>query len=34
MSREEYLKALRRKLKKLPNEEIDAALDFYNEYFG
>ncbi|MDQ0157430.1 DUF1700 domain-containing protein [Robertmurraya andreesenii] len=33
MSREEYLKALRRKLKKLPNEEIDAALDFYNEYF-
>ncbi len=33
MSREEYLKALRRKLKKLPNEEIDAALEYYNEYF-
>lgn len=33
MSREEYLKALRSKLKKLPNEEIDAALDFYDEYF-
>lgn len=33
MSREEYLKELRRKLKKLSSEEIDAALDFYNEYF-
>lgn len=33
MSREEYLKVLRRKLKKLPNEEINAALDFYQEYF-
>lgn len=33
MSREEYLKVLRRKLKKLPNEEINAALDFYKEYF-
>ncbi|MED3572892.1 DUF1700 domain-containing protein [Cytobacillus praedii] len=33
MSKEEYLKVLRQKLKKLPNEEINAALDFYNEYF-
>ncbi|KOP70998.1 DUF1700 domain-containing protein [Cytobacillus solani] len=33
MSREEYLKVLRQKLNKLPNEEINAAIDFYNEYF-
>ena len=33
MNREEYLKELQRKLKKLPNEEVSSALDFYNEYF-
>ncbi|MDQ0216397.1 putative membrane protein [Oikeobacillus pervagus] len=33
MSKEEYLKQLRRKLKKLPKEEIDIAVDFYREYF-
>ncbi|QED49354.1 DUF1700 domain-containing protein [Cytobacillus dafuensis] len=33
MSKEEYLKELRQKLKKLPNDEVDAALDFYGEYF-
>lgn len=33
MSKEVYLKELRRRLKKLPGEEVAAALDYYSEYF-
>lgn len=33
MSKEEYLKKLRSKIKKLPQEEIEAAIDYYQEYF-
>lgn len=33
MNKEVYLKELHRKLKKLPEEEREAALDYYNEYF-
>ncbi|PMC35649.1 hypothetical protein CJ195_17835 [Bacillus sp. UMB0899] len=33
MSRDEYLKKLRSKIKKLPNEEIEEAIDYYEEYF-
>ncbi|MBY0123741.1 DUF1700 domain-containing protein [Bacillus sp. S/N-304-OC-R1] len=33
MNKETYLKALNRKLKKLPEDEREAALDYYNEYF-
>lgn len=33
MNKEEYLKKLRSKIKKLPQEEIEAALDYYEEYF-
>ena len=33
MNKDAYLKELHRKLKKLPEEEREAALDFYNEYF-
>lgn len=33
MSKEEYLKKLRSKIKKLPQEEIATAIDYYQEYF-
>lgn len=33
MNKEAYLKELQGKLKKLPREEVDAALDYYHEYF-
>lgn len=33
MNKEAYLKKLKGKLKKLPMEEVDAALDYYREYF-
>lgn len=33
MTKEKYLNELQRKLKRLPSEEIDAALDYYSEYF-
>lgn len=34
MSRDEYLKKLRSKIKKLPNEEIEEAIEYYEEYFA
>ncbi|MDQ0272131.1 DUF1700 domain-containing protein [Cytobacillus purgationiresistens] len=34
MSKDEYLKKLQSKIKKLPNEEINEAIDFYHEYFA
>ncbi len=33
MSREKYLKELETRLKKLPQDEIDEALNYYREYF-
>lgn len=33
MSRNEFIEVLRRELKKLPQEEIDAAVEYYEEYF-
>jgi len=33
MTKETYLKQLRHKLIKLPKEEIEAAIDYYTEYF-
>ncbi|GAF63363.1 hypothetical protein BTS2_0254 [Bacillus sp. TS-2] len=33
MSKEEYLKKLQIKIKKLPKEDINEVMDFYNEYF-
>lgn len=33
MNKEEYLKKLRSKIKKLPNEEVDEAIDYYRQYF-
>ena len=33
MTKEKYLNELQQKLKKLPKEEIDAALEYYSEYF-
>ena len=33
MSRDKYLRELETKLKKLPNDEIEDALDYYREYF-
>ncbi|MGM9929011.1 MAG: DUF1700 domain-containing protein [Bacillus sp. (in: firmicutes)] len=33
MTKEAYLKQLEKKLKKLPAEEIEAALEYYAEYF-
>ncbi len=33
VSKEEYLKKLRAKIKKLPSEEIEEAIDYYREYF-
>lgn len=33
MNKEAYLKKLKGKLKKLPTEEVDEALDYYHEYF-
>lgn len=33
MNKEEYLKKLRLKIKKLPKQEIDEAINYYHEYF-
>ncbi|MEH7521817.1 DUF1700 domain-containing protein [Bacillus sp. JJ1503] len=33
MNKESYLRELQRKLRKLPDEEVIAALDYYSEYF-
>lgn len=33
MTKETYLNQLRHKLKKLPEEEIEAAIEYYTEYF-
>ncbi|WP_438823966.1 HAAS signaling domain-containing protein [Bacillus sp. JJ1773] len=33
MNKESYLRELQRKLRKLPDEEVNAALDYYSEYF-
>ncbi|KAB7672141.1 DUF1700 domain-containing protein [Bacillus sp. B1-b2] len=33
MNKEEYLKKLRSKIKKLPNEEINEAIEYYHQYF-
>ncbi|MEH6944319.1 DUF1700 domain-containing protein [Bacillus sp. JJ722] len=33
MNKETYLKELEHKLKRLPIEEVEAALEYYNEYF-
>lgn len=33
MTRNEFMAVLRKELKKLPQEEIDAAVDYYEEYF-
>lgn len=33
MNRSEFIKVLRRELSKLPQEEIDAAVAYYEEYF-
>ncbi|KAB2329156.1 DUF1700 domain-containing protein [Bacillus mesophilum] len=33
MGREEYLKKLRSKIRKMPKEEIEAAIEYYDEYF-
>ena len=33
MNRDKYLNELQTKLKKLPKDEIEAALDYYREYF-
>ena len=33
MNKESYLRELQRKLRKLPDEEVEAALDYYSEYF-
>ncbi|MEH7521832.1 DUF1700 domain-containing protein [Bacillus sp. JJ1503] len=33
MNKEAYLRELQRKLRKLPHEEVNAALDYYSEYF-
>ena len=34
MSREEYLRALSRELRRLPKDEYEKAMDYYVEYFG
>ena len=34
MRRNEFLDELRKNLSKLPKEEIDAAVEFYEEYFN
>jgi len=33
VNKEEYLKKLRSKIKKLPNEEVNEAIDYYHQYF-
>ena len=33
MTRNEFMAVLRKELKKLPQGEIDAAVDYYEEYF-
>ena len=33
MTKETYLKQLRHKLRKLPEEEIESAIEYYTEYF-
>src|SRR5690554_3126724 len=33
MSKDEYLKKLRLKIKKLPKQEIEEAINYYHEYF-
>ncbi|MBR6102133.1 MAG: DUF1700 domain-containing protein [Ruminococcus sp.] len=33
MTREEFLDALRKRLNRLPSEELESALDYYNEIF-
>lgn len=33
MNRSEFIKILRRELSKLPQDEIDAAVEYYEEYF-
>lgn len=33
MNKETYLKELEYKLKRLPSDEVEAALEYYNEYF-
>lgn len=33
MSREEYLRALSRELRRLPKDEYEKAMDYYVEYF-
>ncbi|WP_042145486.1 DUF1700 domain-containing protein [Paucisalibacillus sp. EB02] len=34
MSKDEYLKKLRSKIKKLPREDVNEAIDYYQEYFA
>ena len=33
MNKEEYLKKLRSKIKKLPKEEVNEAIEYYHQYF-
>lgn len=33
MNRREFLEELRKNLSKLPADEVDAAVEFYEEYF-
>ena len=33
MTRKEFIEKLRSEISKLPQEEIDAAIEYYEEYF-